>query len=156
MTTLARIERTPLIGLNGRDRIVSATMFAALRTRGICLGGGQWLASITGGAPERPPVRTPPGMLARVAGRLTHRLLHLEAVLDTEETAWPPYVATAAALAAILAQIRREGSLLTTAEMAERLGIKPKTLLKHKKRGTVRPALQEGKLIRWRGDEAKR
>jgi hypothetical protein len=43
---------------------------------------------------------------------------------------------------------------LTTAEMARRMGIAPKTLLKHKALGKVRPAIQRGKLIRWRGDEA--
>src|SRR5262245_32800062 len=48
------------------------------------------------------------------------------------------------------------GELLTTGQMAERLGIAPKTLLKHKAAGVVRPALQRGKLIRWRGDEATR
>lgn len=48
------------------------------------------------------------------------------------------------------------GELLTTAQMAERLGIAPKTLLKHKAAGAVKPALQRGKLIRWKGDEAAR
>jgi predicted site-specific integrase-resolvase len=48
------------------------------------------------------------------------------------------------------------GELLTTAQMAERLGIKPKTLLRHKSNGAVRPALQRGKLIRWKGDEVVR
>jgi predicted site-specific integrase-resolvase len=38
--------------------------------------------------------------------------------------------------------------------MAKRLGLSTKTLLKHKKAGAIRPTLQRGKLIRWRGDEA--
>ena len=60
-----------------------------------------------------------------------------------------------AALAHVLDQITpgRRGELLTTAEMARRCGIATKTLLKHKASGKVRPALQRGKLIRWRGDE---
>jgi hypothetical protein len=46
------------------------------------------------------------------------------------------------------------GELLTTQEMAKKLHLAPKTLLKRARRGEVRPALKRGKLIRWRGDEA--
>ena len=48
------------------------------------------------------------------------------------------------------------GELLTTKAMAERLGIAPKTLLKHTKAGAIRPAVHRGKLVRWRGTEALR
>jgi hypothetical protein len=68
----------------------------------------------------------------------------------------PEYAAVAASLATVLAQASLgagRGELLTTVEMAGRLGIAPKTLLKHKAAGVVKPALQRGKLIRWRGDE---
>jgi len=37
-----------------------------------------------------------------------------------------------------------------------RLGISSKTLLRQKSAGGIRPALQRGKLIRWRGDEIGR
>jgi hypothetical protein len=50
----------------------------------------------------------------------------------------------------------QHGELLTTAQMASRLGIAPKTLLKHKAAGSIRPALEKGKLVRWRGSEAIR
>jgi hypothetical protein len=40
--------------------------------------------------------------------------------------------------------------------MADRLSVSPKTLLKHKARGDLKPAVQRGKLIRWRGDERPR
>jgi hypothetical protein len=37
--------------------------------------------------------------------------------------------------------------------MAERLHVKPKTLLKHKAAGSVKPTMQRGKLICWKGNE---
>ncbi len=97
--------------------------------------------------------------LTRAVDRLTHRLDQLEQRVGTgDETAWPEYREAARALAEILAQLapERGGALLTTAEMAERYGISPKTLLRRKARGEVRPAVQRGKLIRWRGDEVAR
>jgi hypothetical protein len=45
------------------------------------------------------------------------------------------------------------GALLTTAEMAERLGISPKSLLRQKSRGQIKPAHQRGKFVRWSGAE---
>jgi len=59
------------------------------------------------------------------------------------------------ALAAVLLQLApgARGELLTTAEMAGRLGITSKTLLRRKSKDKLRPALAKGKLIRWRGDE---
>lgn len=94
--------------------------------------------------------------LVRSVRRLADRLEHLERRLETgDETAWAEYRDTARALAEIQGQLapERRGALLTTAEMAERYGISPKTLLKRKARGEIRPVLQRGKLIRWRGDE---
>jgi hypothetical protein len=41
------------------------------------------------------------------------------------------------------------GRLLTTAELADKIGVSPKTLLKRKAKGEIRPLLQKGKLIRW-------
>ncbi len=78
----------------------------------------------------------------------------MEAALDGgDEAAWSQYLSTVGALTATLTQLGpRGGDLLTTAEMAARMGISAKTLLKHKARGIVRPALQRGKLIRWRAD----
>jgi hypothetical protein len=89
--------------------------------------------------------------------RLTARLAQLEPRLEAgEEAAWSAYVETVGALALLLPQLapERRGALLTTSEMAERLGVAPKTLLRHKARGLVRPTLQHGKFIRWRGTEA--
>jgi hypothetical protein len=87
---------------------------------------------------------------------LSSRLEQLEIrVQGGDEAAWIEYGATAAALAQVFAHVApgRRGELLTTEQMAERLNLSPKTLLKRKARGEIRPALQRGKLIRWRGDE---
>ncbi len=94
--------------------------------------------------------------LLRAADRLANRLDQLERQLDAgDESAWPDYRETARALAEMVGHLapERGGPLLTTAEMAARLNVSPKTLLKRKADGDVRPAVQRGKLIRWRGDE---
>lgn len=94
--------------------------------------------------------------LSRVAGRLLQRLEALEPRLDAgEEAAWVAYLETAKVLAAVLPQLEagRRENLLTTSEMAQRIGVSPKTLLRHKAEGVIRPAVQRGKFIRWRGDE---
>lgn len=97
--------------------------------------------------------------LERAAQRLGERLAALEARLDDAPESWAEYREVASALALILPQLapERRGALLTTAEMAERLGIAPKTLLKRKARGEVRPAVVLGKrgraALRWDGSE---
>jgi hypothetical protein len=95
--------------------------------------------------------------LQRAARRLAVRLETLEGELDREPSRWPDYLATVNALAALVPSLapERGGALLTTAEMAGRLGISAKTLLRRKADGGIRPALQRGKLIRWRGDEVR-
>ena len=91
---------------------------------------------------------------------LASRLQHLEErIRSADETAWPLFLDTAKVLAALLANVApgSQGELLTTAQMAERLGISSKTLLKRKARGEIRPALTLGArgraAIRWKGDE---
>ena len=86
-------------------------------------------------------------LVARVAD-LEHR------VTAGEESAWPPYLDALRTLAALDRPER--GAMLTTREMAERLGLAPKTLLKHAKTGAIRPEVRRGKLVRWRGTEALR
>jgi hypothetical protein len=90
---------------------------------------------------------------------LTTRLATFEARLECgDETAWPEYRDTLGTLVELLSALQpeRQGAFLTTAEMAQRLQITPKTLLKRKRNGDVRPAFERGKLIRWRGDETAR
>ena len=65
---------------------------------------------------------------------------------------WLEYAAIAQALATIvpaLGQMKPQ-QLRTTKEMAERLRVSSKTLLRRKRRGELEPAIQVGKLIRWR------
>jgi hypothetical protein len=65
-------------------------------------------------------------------------------------------------LAAVLPSIapERRGALLTTAQMAERMNVTPKTLLRRKARGLIRPAMVLGKrgsgALRWSGTEVPR
>lgn len=92
-------------------------------------------------------------LLGRGLQLLAVRVTALEdRVRAGDENAWPPYLAALQALAALDRPAR--GGSLTTADMADRLGITPKSLLRRVKRGDVVPALRAGKLIRWRGDEA--
>jgi hypothetical protein len=123
-------------------------------------GQGHGIARAT---QERQPTRGSRELLSTVLQRsasvLAARLAALEVELQTgEEARWPDYIATAQALAAIVSNLapERGGSLLTTAQMAARLSISAKTLLKRKAHGEIRPALERGKLIRWRGDEIAR
>lgn len=99
-------------------------------------------------------------VLERSARLLIERVAELEARLrQGDEAAWPHYLATLDSLAMVLGHVspgRRE-DLLTTSEMAARLNISTKTLLRRKSRGDIRPAVQYGKrLIRWRGNEVGR
>jgi hypothetical protein len=89
---------------------------------------------------------------------LTARVESLEARLPDDEAAWTPYCEALQTLAVVEARLvpGEHGEFLTTAQMAFRLGVKPKTLLRHAAAGAVRPALRRGKLIRWKGDEAPR
>ncbi len=98
-----------------------------------------------------------PARLALVAAeaRLVARLQQLDAKLAAgDESAWSDYCQTAAALATVAPQTvpGADGAMLTTAEMAERLGITPKTLLRRAKRGAATPVRlgQRGRAaVRW-------
>lgn len=101
--------------------------------------------------------------LEHAAQRLGERLAALEDRLQDDDAApWAEYREVAKALAVILPNLapERRGGLLTTAQMAQRLGISSKTLLRRKAKGELRPALQLGRrgraAIRWRGDEMGR
>jgi hypothetical protein len=100
-------------------------------------------------------------VLDRAARTLERRLAQLEERLTRgDDTAWPEYATAAASLATVSAQLSPEatGRLLTTGELATRIGVSPKTILRRKARGQLKPALVLGKrgrgAIRWRGDEA--
>jgi hypothetical protein len=92
--------------------------------------------------------------LVRAVTRFVEKIEKLEPRLDDPES-WREYSNLVMVLAAIAPQIRPEvtGELLTTADMAARLGIAPKTLLKKRKKGEITPAKILGKrgraALRW-------
>lgn len=97
------------------------------------------------------------------AHRLGARLQELDQRLEQGDLdAWPDFLATIEALAAVLPAIapERRGQLLTTAEMASRFNVSSKTLLRRVRSGQVQPAVRLGArgpaAIRWRGDEINR
>ena len=92
----------------------------------------------------------------RAARLLTDRIETLEKrVRDGDESALPIYESALQTLAALLPHLAPvQGDWLTTSQMAERLGMKPKTLLRHKKNKKITPTIAEGKLLRWKGNEA--
>ncbi len=98
---------------------------------------------------------TPQLALARAERRLVGRLEELERRLDAGDDAWREYSEAAAALAAVapLTVPGANGALLTTAEMAGRLGITSKTLLRKRARGEIQAAAvlgQRGRAaLRW-------
>lgn len=101
--------------------------------------------------------------LEHAAQRLADRLGQLEARLqDSDVAAWSEYATVTASLAAILPALAPDphGDLMTTAEMASRLGIAPKTLLKRRAKGLVGQPVVLGKrgraALRWKGSEVPR
>ncbi len=120
-----------------------------LRVRGVAVVSGD----------RRPPPQprgprmTTPLLLARGLQLLTAHVSELERrVGGGDESAWSAYVEALQVLAALDRPER--GAMLTTREMAERLGVTPKALLRRAARGEIQPAMRAGKLIRWRGSEA--
>jgi hypothetical protein len=113
--------------------------------------------------PSGPRPWTLAAVLERAARRLAERLAQLEEQLQQgDAAAWPAFCEASQALAAVLPVIApgARGELLTTQQMAERLGIAPKTLLRRRARGQVKAPVQLGErgraALRWRGDEVSR
>jgi DNA-binding XRE family transcriptional regulator len=115
---------------------------------------------VSGSSPSLSPLAGPRPIrrqLAQAAGLLAARLSALEAELPSS---WSEYLATAVALAALVEHLTpASGELLTTRDMAERLGISSKTLLRRKRNGQATPALTLGRrgraAIRWSGWEVR-
>src|SRR5260370_36901251 len=104
-------------------------------------------------------LRDPRAVLERAVVRLQARAAALEQRIETgDESAWSAYVEAIEALAAVLPRLDRgaDGALLSTAEMAHRLGGAPQTLRRHRARGGGPPAVPRGKLIRWQGTAGTR
>jgi hypothetical protein len=137
-------RRRPCTGRSGSIR--------ASRTRGAVYGGG----TVSDARLRQPNVHELSLELSRAADILVRRLRTLHAEIEAgRDDAWSRFCEVVSALAAVAAHgvPGRRGELLTTAEMAARLRISPKTLLRHRAEGKVQAAIKSGKLIRWRGDE---
>lgn len=93
--------------------------------------------------------------LARAERRLVERLEQLETKLTAgDETVWTEYAHLAAALAALAPATApgAGGELLTTRQLAERLQVHPKTVLRRAKAGQIEPVRmgQRGRgALRW-------
>jgi excisionase family DNA binding protein len=101
---------------------------------------------------RRQPLTSAHVTLLHAHARLVARV---EELLAADLIVWTELYAAVQALAAIAPRVS-EGEMLTTAEMARRLGLSVKTLLKHTSKKRIAPAVHAGKLIRWRGDEVPR
>lgn len=101
---------------------------------------------------------TPSSILERAARRVADRLVGLESRLDSGgDAAWPEYLDTVRALAALVPLLpASQGRLLTTAELAARLGVATKTLRKWRSAGLARPVLERGRVVRWNPRQALR
>jgi len=112
---------------------------------------------------RRPPLGPPaaggsgtstPSALDGAASRLVARLAVLEGQLDAgDEEAWSDYLAAARTLAAIWPLVAPGQQLLTTAELAAQLGVSVKTVRRRRSLGILHPALEHGRLVRWRADQ---
>ncbi len=103
------------------------------------------------------PLTAAPAILERAARMLLTRCETLTAQVEAgDEAALPALLAVVGPLAALLPQLEPEarGALLTTKELADRMGVVPKTVLRRRARGELRPALASGRLIRWRASDA--
>jgi hypothetical protein len=91
--------------------------------------------------------------------RLSTRLLDLEGRLTDEET-WAAFLVTLQALTRLLeVSPGRWDQLLTTKQMAARLNVSARTLLRKRRQGVVAPAIQLGErgrgALRWRREVAR-
>ena len=86
---------------------------------------------------------------------LVRRLEALRNRVEAGEEVWPELCECIRTLVAIAPAVAPDanGMLLTTGQMAERLGMSTKTLLRHKANGKIKPAVARGKLLRWSGRE---
>jgi hypothetical protein len=97
----------------------------------------------------------------RVQLTLFGRYLALQAQVECDTTpaeAWAEYARIVEVLLRLeprLAGAGEEGkAVLTTAEMAAKLGITVKTLLEWKSEGRIRPTFAKGKVLKWRLTDA--
>ena len=93
------------------------------------------------------------GALDRARSRALDRLLALEPRLD-DDTTWQAYLDAARTLAVLATDHAADALLLTTRQLAERIGCDERTVRRHKRAGLLRPAVEAGRVVRWRPDAA--
>jgi hypothetical protein len=104
-------------------------------------------------APAALPVAALSVALVRAARLLAARLEALEQrIREGDESAWPDFLTTVQASVELEARLTpgSHDELITTRELAARLSVSPKTILRRKKTGALTPAFAAGKLIRWK------
>jgi hypothetical protein len=95
--------------------------------------------------------------LARAERLLTVRLLALERTLPenpADAVGWAEYLRTLEILIRVIERTQGPGApALTTRELAERYGVTPKTIRRHRREGKIRTAdVTPGGQYRYRGD----
>jgi hypothetical protein len=104
-------------------------------------------------------------LLNKAIQRIEQRVLELDKLLDAgdhDRASWEEYLGLVSALAQLVMTVQPEhgGPLLSTKEMASRLGITPKTLLRRRHRGELQATIQLAKrgraAFRWSGQEVGR
>ncbi len=105
-------------------------------------------AALPIGAPVIDPRRLEP-LLARRISELTLR------VEQGDSDCWRPLCEALAAYQALqtIGTPERQGRPLTTAEMAVRLGVKPKSLRRMVAEKRIQPTVKDGRFTRWSGQE---
>jgi helix-turn-helix protein len=100
--------------------------------------------------------------LRRAVPLLEARLAELEAKIQSgDESAWPVFLATLQTATMLQAQASpgAGGALLTTAELASKLGVAPKTILRRRRRGELKAVVagRRGRgALRWNAAEGMR
>jgi len=95
-------------------------------------------------------------LLDRAYGRIAKRVEMLEVGLDAGRSTCPAYIDAVNALTALIPCVNATAAseLLTTKQLAERLGCDERTVRRHKKAGRLKPAVTAGRVVRWRPDIA--
>src|SRR5262249_6144062 len=116
--------------------------------------------SLRHGMPGAPwfvrPGTSPHAVLQAAAHRLATRALILAGHLDAgDESDWAGYISLISVLTLIVGAVEpeRRGQALTTEEMAARLGITSKSLLRMTGEKRITPNIRAGRFLRWSGLE---
>jgi excisionase family DNA binding protein len=111
--------------------------------------GAHRATALPNGAPLVDSRRLEP-LLAKRVSELTMR------VEQGDADCWRPLCEALLAYQALqtIGSPERQGRPLSTAEMAQRLGVKPKSLRRMVQQQRIRPAVKVGRLMRWSGQEA--